>query len=360
MNENTQLNADIREWINQPSAEINVAISELAAERQMQLTKPLGSLGQLEQIAIRLAGMQGQLKPTLEQIQISIFAGDHGVVEEGVSAFLQDVTTQMIANFLQGGAAISVLARELEANFEVVDTGTKVALPEQAGLISHRAGTSTANSTQQAAMTEVQLKQSLQAGCDAVERALESGAKLFIGGEMGIGNTTPATALYCGLLGLSAEQMTGAGTGLDQQGITRKTQVVQRILDKHQASCADNALEWLRCVGGFEIAALAGAYLHAAQRGLPVLVDGFICTSAALVAIKLNPQVKDWCFLSHASAEQGHRLAVEQMGLQPLLNLGLRLGEGSGAAVAAPLLRMACRLHNEMATFEEAAVASQS
>lgn len=346
-------------WVNQPCAAINTDVQAQAAERQTQLTKPLGSLGQLETIAIRLAGMQGKLKPSLAQVHISIFAGDHGIVEEGVSAFPQEVTTQMIANFLQGGAAISVLAKELGASFEVVDTGTKLALPEQDGLVLQRVSDSTANSLQQAAMTQAQLEQALQVGFDAVERALGKGCELFIGGEMGIGNTTPATALYCGLLGLSAQQMTGAGTGLDQQGIAHKSQVIQGILDKHQPHCNDNPLEWLRCVGGFEIAALTGAYLHAAQRGLPVLLDGFICTAAALVAMKMNPAVKEWCFLSHASAEQGHQVAVEQMDLEPLLDLGLRLGEGSGAATAVPTMRLACALHNQMATFAEAAVASQ-
>lgn len=345
-------------WVNQPCAEINIAMQAQAAEHQTQLTKPLGSLGKLESIAIRLAGMQGKLKPSLDHVHISIFAGDHGIVEEGVSAFPQEVTTQMIANFLQGGAAISVLAKELNASFEVVDTGTKVALPEQSGLVLQRVGESTANSLQQAAMTQEQLEQALQVGFDAVERALEQGCELFIGGEMGIGNTTPATVLYCSLLGLSAAEMTGAGTGLDEQGIAHKAKVIQGIIDKHQADC-ENSLDWLRCVGGFEIAALTGAYLHAAQHGLPVLIDGFICTSAALVAMKINPEVKNWCFLSHASAEQGHGLAVEHMQLEPLLDLGLRLGEGSGAATAVPTLRLACALHNQMATFAEAAVASQ-
>lgn len=343
-------------WWHQPCQQADQQYTAAAEQRQQQLTKPPGALGLLETAAIRLAGLQGRDKPAVDQVHISIFASDHGVVAEGVSAFPQEVTAQMVHNFLHGGAAISVLARQLDAHLEIIDTGILTPLPAQDGLVLQRAGAATANSATTAAMTTEQLEIALQAGHDAVERAVTQRSDLFIGGEMGIGNTTAATALYCALLDLQPAQVAGAGTGLDAQGIAHKITVLNKILAQHQ-NCGDDALAWLRCVGGFEVAALTGAYLRAAQCGLPVLLDGFISTAAALVALRLQPDVAQWLFLSHLSAEQGHHYALDALGQQPLLNLGMRLGEGSGAAVAVNLLRSACQLHNEMATFAEAAVA---
>lgn len=343
-------------WWHQPCQQADKHYTAAAEQRQQQLTKPPGALGLLETAAIRLAGLQGRDKPAVDKVHISIFAGDHGVVAEGVSAFPQEVTAQMVHNFLCGGAAISTLARQLNAHLEIIDTGILTPLPEQDGLVIQRAGAATANSAIEAAMTTEQLEIVLQAGYDAVERAVAQHNDLFIGGEMGIGNTTAATALYCALLDLQPAQVAGAGTGLDAQGIAHKITVLNKILTQHQA-CGNDALEWLRCTGGFEIAALTGAYLRSAQCGLPVLLDGFISAAAALVAVRLQPDVAQWLFLSHLSAEQGHHYAMEALGQQPLLNLGMRLGEGSGAAVAVNLLRSACHLHNEMATFAEAAVA---
>jgi len=346
-------------WIEKVSPQRNPSFKQTAQERQAQLTKPPGSLGRLEQIAIRLADLQQRNQPAVDNIAISVFAADHGVVEEGISAFPQEVTVQMISNFLNGGAAISVMAKQLDAQMEVVDVGVLHALPEQDGLVIQRAGNGTANSAKQEAMTEDQLDLAMQAGFDAVERAKNNAADMFIGGEMGIGNTTTASVLYSALLGLSASQTSGAGTGLDGAGINRKIEVVERIYNMHQSQCKDNPLAWLRCAGGFEIAALTGAYIHAAQQGLPVLVDGFISSAAALCAVRINQSVADWLFFSHVSAERGHQKALVEMGQQPLLDLGMRLGEGSGAAVAVPLMRAACALHNQMATFEEAAVAGK-
>lgn len=346
------------DWLSAPCVTPNQTMIELATHRQTQLTKPPQALGALETLAIHLAGLQGREQPRIEHVHISIFAGDHGVVAEGVSAFPQAVTQQMVANFLNGGAAISVLAKSLHADLEIIDTGILEPLPARNGLVIQRAGAGTANSAQTEAMTQEQLQLALQAGYEAAERAYAVGADLFIGGEMGIGNTTPATVLYCALLKLSPNTMTGAGTGLDSAGIAHKTQVIARILQRH-AACADDALAWLRCVGGFEIAALTGAYLRAGQLGLPILLDGFITTAAAVVALQVQPALKDWLLLSHASAERGHKQAIANLGLQPLLDLNLRLGEGSGAAIAVPLLRQACLLHNQMATFAEAAVAGK-
>ncbi|MEE9445607.1 MAG: nicotinate-nucleotide--dimethylbenzimidazole phosphoribosyltransferase [Cocleimonas sp.] len=347
-------------WIKNPCPQRKPSFKDKALARQTQLTKPLGSLGVLEELAVRLADCQQHEKPSANNVAISVFAGDHGIAEEGVSAFPQEVTLQMVMNFLQGGAAISVLSQQLNAKMEVVDTGILHELPEQAGLIIQRAGNGTANSANQPAMTQEQLNVAIEAGYDSIKRAIKNKADIFIGGEMGIANSTSATVIYCALLGLTPEQTTGAGTGLDDAGVAHKTSVVQRILDKHKSECADDALAWLRCVGGFEIVALTGAYIRAAQSGLPVLVDGFISSVAALCAVKINPEVNDYLFFSHVSAEQGHRKVLVALEQTPLLDLGMRLGEGSGAAVAVTLLQSACLTHNNMATFEEAMVATKS
>ena len=204
-------------------------------------------------------------------------------------------------------------------------------------------------------MTEQQLNAALDAGRSAVARCLENGAELFIGGDMGIANTTSATAIGCALLGSAPDKLVGPGTGLDHQGVAYKAKIIEQALNYHR-EVLDDPMRVLGCLGGFEIAALVGAYISAAQKGLPIVVDGFIASSAALTAIKINPDVAKWMFLSHRSAEPGHRMLCEAIGLEPLVDLGMRLGEGSGAAVTVPLLRMACQLHNEMATFSEAEV----
>ncbi|MBU0654161.1 MAG: nicotinate-nucleotide--dimethylbenzimidazole phosphoribosyltransferase [Gammaproteobacteria bacterium] len=345
------------EWLDTPCPSPDAGAIIAARLRQSQLTKPPGALGDLETLAIRLAGLQRRERPAIDKVQISVFAADHGVAEEGVSAFPQAVTAQMVQNFLTGGAAISVLAGELDATLEVVDVGVKTTLSHPQ-LISQRAGDGTANSALEAAMGHAQMHLALQAGADAAARARSASADLFIGGEMGIANTTAATALYCALLDTPIDEITGAGTGLDGAGMAHKVTVIRRILNQHRHHFPD-PLETLRCVGGFEIAALTGAYLRAAQLGMPVLVDGFISTAAALVAVRLQPALADWLLLSHLSAEQGHSFAVAEFKHPPLLDLGMRLGEGSGAAVAVPLLRLACALHNNMATFAEAAVAGK-
>lgn len=346
-------------WINNPCKTRNSRFKQQASERQTQLTKPLGSLGALEELAIRLADCQQTDTPSVENISIAIFAGDHGVAAEGVSAFPQEVTAQMVMNFLNGGAAISVLAKELNAEFDIVDVGILTPLPEQKGLTIKRAGNGTANSSETAAMTEEQLSIALNAGYQIIQKAMQNDAQLFIGGEMGIANTTTASALYSALLKLTPTQTSGAGTGLNETGIKHKANVVARILEKHK-NCNDDAIKWLRCAGGFEIAALTGAYIRAAQCGLPVIVDGFISSVSALCAVKINPEVNDYLFFSHLSAEQGHQKVLETLKQNPLLDLGMRLGEGSGAAVATNVIRSACALHNQMATFAEAAVATQN
>lgn len=335
------------------------AISLRGAEaRQSQLTKPPGSLGRLEGIAIRLSAMQGSERPSVDKVHISIFAADHGIAAEGVSAFPQAVTAEMVRNFARGGAAISVLSRHLGASLEVINCGTVSEVELLPGVIDSRIAAGTANFLLQAAMTEAQLAEVLAIGQAAAQRAQTSGTQLFIGGEMGIANTSAATAVACALLELPAEDLAGPGTGLDAQGVSHKAQVINQALALHRPHI-DSPLEALRRVGGFELAALTGAYLACAELGIPVLVDGFIASAAALIAVRHQPAVVDWLFLAHASAEPGHQHIVTALGQSPLLDLGLRLGEGSGAACAVPVMRLACALHNEMATFAEAAVSGR-
>lgn len=344
------------EWLDKPVKPLDNAAMQAARQRQGQLTKPPGSLGLLEDIAIRLAGMQGSVLPALQRVNITIFAADHGVAAEGVSAFPQAVTGQMIRNFANGGAAISVLARQLGARLEVVDVGSVAPLEPLPGVIYQRAGTGTANLRREPAMSREQLALALEAGRGAVDRALLAGAQLFVGGEMGIANTTAATAVICALLDAPPSELTGPGTGLAPDGVSRKAQVIADALALHRPAMT-SPLEVLRHVGGFEIAALAGAYIACAQAGLPALVDGFITGAAALAALRLQPDVAQWLFYGHASAEPGHARLMQALDARPLLDMGLRLGEGSGAALAVPLLRLAAALHGEMATFAGAGVA---
>jgi nicotinate-nucleotide--dimethylbenzimidazole phosphoribosyltransferase len=354
-------------WWQDPVKPLNAAARNRAAERQNTLTKPPGSLGRLEEIALVLAAMQGREKPQLKQPAITVFAADHGVVAEGVAAFPQAVTQQMLANFVAGGAAISVLARELGARLEVVDVGT-LATASITGVVDARVGPGTANFARAPAMRSDQLAQCLEQGRHAVQRALAAGADLFIGGEMGIGNSTAAAALSCALLGLPGAALAGPGTGLDVHGVAHKAAVIDRALALHgflpsppapPSPAGEGSIAALRCVGGFEIGALAGAYIAAAQAGLPVLVDGFITTAAALAACRLHPATRDWLIFAHASAEPGHAHLLAALQARPLLRLDMRLGEASGAASALPLLRLACALHTGMATFAEAGVAAK-
>lgn len=356
------------DWLHGPCAVPDAAAAARAAARQGRLTKPPGSLGRLETLAVQLAGLQGRDRPTLERVQVCVFAGDHGVVAQGVSAFSQAVTAQMLRNFVTGGAAVSVLARRLGAHLEVVNLGTAADpgplpdlpnlpdLPDLPDLINARIAPMTTDFTIAPAMTTAQLDAALTAGREAVARARSAGARLFIGGEMGIGNTTAAAALACALLDEAPQQLAGPGTGLDAAGVRRKAAVIARALSLHAAHC-DDPLQTLRRLGGFEIAALTGAAIACAQAGLPLLVDGFIVSAAMLAACRMQPAVRDWLLFAHRSAEPGHDRLLQALDAQPLLTLDMRLGEGSGALMALPLLRLACALHDEMATFTEAGVA---
>ncbi|MET0102281.1 MAG: nicotinate-nucleotide--dimethylbenzimidazole phosphoribosyltransferase [Sedimenticola sp.] len=343
----------IPDWLTRPIKRPDDEMRALAAGRQQQLTKPPGSLGRLEQAAIDLSALQGRERPSLEKVQIAVFAADHGVAASGVSAFPQEVTVQMVANFANGGAAISVLAGSLGATLEVIDVGTAVDPGEMPGVISHRAGPGTANLHQQDAMTAEQLDVALNAGRAAAGRARE--ADLFIGGDMGIANTTASAAIGCALLQTNPIILAGPGTGLDKAGVSHKADVIGQALQRYQG-LHEQPIEAVRCVGGFEIAALAGAFLACGQQGTPVLIDGYIATAAALVAVRQQPALREWLIFSHRSAEPGHSAMLQALDAEPLLDLSMRLGEGSGAATAVPLLRLACDLHNGMATFADAGV----
>lgn len=344
-------------WTQQPPEPCQAFIARATA-RQTVLTKPPGSLGQLEQIAINLAGMQARETPSADNVHISVFAGDHGVCDEGISAFPKAVTAQMIANFAHGGAAISVMAKELRAQLEVVNLGTVGPVLTLPGVVDQTIAPGTGNLAIKNAMNRQQLEQALHSGDAAAKRAADNNAHVFIGGDMGIGNTTSAAALACALLDKPPQKLVGPGTGLDPKGVSHKAQVVKKALQRH----GDNRdpLALLASLGGFEIAALTGAILGCAARRIPVLVDGFIVSVAALIAVSQQPGARAWLLFSHQSAEPGHRAVLDALDARPLLNLAMRLGEGSGAAVAVPLLRSACALHNQMATFADAGVSDQS
>ena len=345
-------------WWRNPARNIDQDSAAAARDRQNQLTKPPGSLGRLEAVAIQLAAIQHCERPRIDPVHISIFAGDHGVVAEGVSAFPQAVTVEMQRNFVNGGAAISVLSRQLGATLEVINCGTLANPQELPNVIHAPVAKQTQNFCETEAMSRNQWELALAIGWHAIQRAGQHQARLFIGGEMGIGNTTPATALLSAFTGIEPAELTGAGTGLDQHGVEHKTRVIERALQRH-SDVLDDPVAVSCALGGFEIAALTGAYIAAAQAGIAVLVDGFICSAAALSALRINPSIEPYLLFSHCSAEQGHRKIMAHLNAAPLVDLNMRLGEGSGAAVVVPLLRAACALHNDMATFAEAAVSGK-
>ncbi|WP_245601104.1 nicotinate-nucleotide--dimethylbenzimidazole phosphoribosyltransferase [Marinobacterium jannaschii] len=346
-------------WIEEAVQRPDSRATEAALERQQQLTKPAGSLGRLEAVAVQLAGMQGCSKPQIERLNVTVFAADHGIAADGVSAYPQEVTAQMVANFASGGAAVTVLARHLGAEFEVVNLGTVAKVPVSEGVIDRMIAPATANFCQQQAMTTIQLQQALAVGAERIDRLAGQRPDLFIAGEMGIGNTSAATAIAAALMQRKALELTGPGTGLNRLQIQSKAQKIQQAIDLH-AVAADRPLEALSRMGGFEIAAMVGAYLRCGQQAIPVLVDGFISSVAALVACLLQPDLRSWMLFGHQSAEPGHRLVLEALDAEPLLQLDMRLGEGSGAVLAVDLLRAACRLHAEMATFAEAGVSDRA
>jgi nicotinate-nucleotide--dimethylbenzimidazole phosphoribosyltransferase len=331
-----------------------------ARARQARLTKPPGSLGRLETLSVQLAGITAQGRPCLGRKVIFVLAADHGVVRQGVSAYPQEVTAQMVLNFLRGGAAINVLARTVGASVVVADFGVIAPLSDHPELRSFRIGPGTQDMSCEPAMSREQALAAVEAGIRLFQLEQEQrGAGLVALGEMGIGNSTSAAAIVAVMTGRPAAEVTGPGTGLDAAGVAHKIAIIARALALHRPDPA-RPLDVLARVGGFEIGGLAGIALASAVARVPVIIDGFISTAAALLACALAPSVRDYLIAAHCSAEPGHAVALERLGLQPLLDLGMRLGEGTGAALAIPLVDAAARLLVEMATFDEAGVADRS
>lgn len=331
--------------------------SELAKRLQHVIdhkTKPLGSLGRLEALAMQLGLILNTDQPRLQQPQMVVFAGDHGLAARGVSAYPSDVTWQMVENFLAGGAAVSVLARQHGLALTVVDAGVAKDIAPRAGLQIRKMAYGTADASQGPAMTADQCLSAMAAGADLI-KGLPGNAVLF--GEMGIGNTSSAAMLMARLTGLPLDQCVGRGTGLDDAGVQRKLAVLQQALQAN--ANAAQPVDALAALGGFEIAMMCGAMLEAAAQKRVVVVDGFISSSAVLVAHAMQPDMLSCCVFAHQSDESGHARMLNHLGVQPLLHLGLRLGEGSGAALAWPLLESACAILRDMASFESAGV-SQS
>ena len=336
---------------------LEASAMEQARERQQNLTKPPGSLGRLETFSVEIAGMTGEPTPTLDEAVVATVAGDHGVVEEGVSAFPQDVTAQMVANFAHGGAGVNALANTVGARNLIVDAG--IAAPEYPGIenvVVDKVAPGTDNIADGPAMTREQAVAAVEVGRRAVaEHAPE--ADIIGLGDMGIGNTTPSAAVTAAITGEAPEAVTDHGTGIDEETYEHKVQVVEQALAA-DAPDPEDGLDVLRSVGGFEIGALAGIALEAASRRIPVVVDGFITGAGALVAAQIDPAVTDYLLPSHSSVESGHAIQHDALGLDPLFDLDLRLGEGTGAALGIAVYQGAAATLREMATFEEAGVSN--
>jgi nicotinate-nucleotide--dimethylbenzimidazole phosphoribosyltransferase len=346
------------DWISLNCAAPSPTHRDAALARQQQLTKPLGALGRLEAVAVELAALQATETPGADRVPVVLFAGDHGIAAQGVSAYPPEVTVQMLRNFASGGAAISVLSRTLGLPLEVVDAGT-LSTEVIPGVIVDKPRNGTRDFSREPALTGEELAFALDTGRRAVARQMQHAPQLLIFGEMGIGNTTSAAAIAAVLLPCAPSEIVGAGTGLDGEGRARKALLIADALALRGLVGDAPVDAVLAAVGGLEIVAMIGAIVAAAQAGVPVLIDGFIVSVAALAATKLNPSCRPWLIFSHRSAERGHGMLLDALGARPLIDLDLRLGEASGAATALPILRLACALHNGMATFTEAAVSSR-
>jgi nicotinate-nucleotide--dimethylbenzimidazole phosphoribosyltransferase len=329
-----------------------------ARERQLTLTKPAGSLGRLEEIANRLAAIQRTTTPVVTKKRIYVVAGDHGVTTEGVSAYPREVTPQMVDNFLRGGAAINVLGRAEGIEVRVVDAGVDADLSDRVGLIHAKVVRGTANFAIGPAMTRAEAEACVTAGIELARTSASDGINLLGIGEMGIGNTTTASAITAVLLGRDPETVTGRGTGIDDEGLSRKIAVIRRALEINKPDASD-ATGILAKVGGAEIGVMAGIVLGAAANQLPVVADGFISTAAAALALTFQPNARDYLFNGHQSAERGHAALIDFIGEQPLLDLSMRLGEGTGAALAMHVIEAAAKLLSEMATFGDAGVSNK-
>ena len=343
-------------------AQIQPLDPQLAVQAQQhldRLTKPPGSLGRLEELARRFVAMTGMVPPRIERKVVMVFAADHGVAAEGVSAYPQEVTAQMVHNFLRGGAAINALARQARAEVRVVDIGVAAEFPVLPGLIARKVRPGTANMVHGLAMSHAEAQQCLEIGITLAEQCARERISLVATGDMGIGNTTASSALVALFTGTPVEEVTGHGTGIDEATWQHKVAVIKRAVQLH-APYVHEPLGWLAAVGGLEIGGIAGLILGCARHRLPVLVDGLIATAGALVAAALQPLVKDYMIAAHASVEVGQQVAWRYLGQTPLLDLHLRLGEGTGAVLAMHLVEAAVHVYNDMATFDAAGVSGGS
>ncbi len=351
------MNNILQHQLNYHIPSLDESVMAVAQQRLDHLTKPQGSLGRLEEIACRLAGIQRKVLPQVARKTVFVMAADHGVTEEKISAYPKEVTAQMVLNFLRGGAAINVLAKQVGAKVIVVDMGVDYDFENQKGLTHAKVAPGTKNFLKEPAMMSEQLNQAIQTGWNLMGEEIERGVDLVAIGDMGIGNTTAASALTAVLCNRDPLEVTGHGTGIGEDARFHKANVIRRAIAARQPDPND-PLDVLQKLGGFEIAGMVGVILRAAQERVPVVLDGFITSAAGLVAYCLEPKLKDFLFASHLSVERGHQVQVEKMGIIPLLNLGLRLGEGTGAVLAMHLLEASCRILSEMATFEQAGVSS--
>ena len=329
-----------------------------AKERQAMLTKPTGSLGRLEQLSIQITGIQGRPIPQIKQKAVIVMAADHGVAARGTSAYPQEVTAQMVLNFLHGGAGINVISRQVGARVIIVDMGVAVKLEANPGLLSRRIAAGTHDMSRGPAMTVAQARQALETGIEIVTAEIKKGLDIVATGDMGIGNTTASSAICAIMTGKTIAEVTGRGTGLDDKQLQQKIRIINEAIAFNKPESA-KPLEVLAKVGGFEIGGLAGVILGAAAYRVPVVIDGFISGAAALIAAGLCPRSKDYMIAGHCSVEPGHKLLLQYLGLKPLLDLGMRLGEGTGAALAISIIETSTRILNEMATFAEAGVSDK-
>ncbi len=344
-----------------PSRNQHSALETAIQQKIDQKTKPVGALGQLERLALQICLIQQTLTPELTHPHIVVFAADHGITQEGVSLYPQEVTAQMVANFLAGGAAINVFARQQGMALQVVDAGVNADLSHHPNLIHQKIQPGTHNFRYQPAMSQTDCEKAIEAGSDLVRQIHQKGCTVIGFGEMGIGNTSSAALLTHLITKVNLQDCTGRGTGLADDQVTKKYHILQQALAHHTQSAAfNNPLALLATFGGFEIAQLCGAMLEAAANRMVILIDGFIATAALLVAQQLHPTVTDYCIYCHHSAERGHQAALNFLQAQPLLTLQLRLGEGTGCALAYPLVQAAVQFINHMASFESAGVSTQS
>ncbi|MBF0133452.1 MAG: nicotinate-nucleotide--dimethylbenzimidazole phosphoribosyltransferase [Magnetococcales bacterium] len=334
-------------WLTEPVRPCSITAQDAAKKRMEAMQKPLGALGLLEETVIRLAGLYDDPSPTLDPARVLLFAADHGVTAAHIAAYPSSMSGQIVQSTLMGQSAVAVLARQLGLELEIINVGLITDPPEAPGFVNQSAGPGTNDIRFRPAMNEEQLSLAMAAGRDAVLRAASSGIRMVIGGEIGVGKSTSAAAVTSALLGVSPESVAGPGTGLDPRGMARKAQVIQQALDRHLPGL-HGALQTVRRLGGFDMAALVGAFITCGQVGIPAMVDGLTSTTAALVAISLHPLLKEWLFFGHRSAEPGQFSLLRAMDATPLLHLDISQGEGVGATTAFAILRMACSLQREI------------